>query len=190
MRTVRTSALAALLVATVLVPAGAARAQDAGVVRIAFVDVAEIFQKYKKARDIEQETRLELEKVDAELREKFEQIEEMRDELDLLVPGTTEYREKARQIDFEAFKLEYREKELKRTILENAVKKMNLVYTEIRRECENYARKNGLAAVLMYNAQEIEAKSLDELRVLIASRPVLYRDKGLDITEEILKSLG
>jgi Skp family chaperone for outer membrane proteins len=167
-----------------------ATSQGAPPSRIAFVDVARIFKDYKRASEVQQETRTEIQKVEAQLRERFEALKKMRDDLDLLVPGTPEYEQKKRDVDFEAFKLEDEEKQVKQKILENAVKKMNLVYTEIRREAENFALRNNLEAVFMMNDQEIDARSLEELQVLIASRPVLYREKARDVTDAVLQVLN
>ena len=157
--------------------------------RIAFVDVAQIFQKYKKSNQIQQQTQASIRQVEADLKKQYDEVQKVRGDLDLLVPGTPEFSAKKREIDFMGFKLEYAEKEAKQAILAAAVKKMNLVYTEIRNEAENHARRNGLHAVFMYNAQSIEARSLEELQILIASRPVLYRDQAMDITEQVLKAL-
>ncbi len=157
--------------------------------RIAFVDVAQVFQKYDKSNQIQQQTQASIRQVEADLRKQFDELRKVRGDLDLLVPGTPEFTAKKREIDFMGFKLEYAEKESKQAILTAAVKKMNLVYTEIRNEAENHARRNGLHAVFMYNAQSIEARSLEELQILIASRPLIYRDKMMDITEPVLEAL-
>lgn len=157
--------------------------------RVAFVDVAQIFMKYKKSGDIQQQTKAAIQQVEIALKKQFDALRKMQGDLDLLVPGTPEFNAKKREVDFGAFKLEYEEKQQKQAILQAAVTKMNLVYTEIRNEAENYARRNGLHAVFMYNAQSIEARSLEELQILIASRPVLFRDNMMDITAKVLESL-
>lgn len=157
--------------------------------RIAFVDVADIFQKYKKANDIQQQTQAAIRQVEADLKKQFDELKKVRGDLDLLVPGTPEYAAKKREVDFGGFKLEYAEKEAKQAILNANVKKNNLVYTEIRNEAENHARRNGLHVVFMYNTQSIEARSPEELQMLIASRPVLYRDSMMDITQQVLDAL-
>lgn len=169
---------------------GDASSQGVPASRVAFVDVARVFKEYKRASDVQQETRLEIQKVEGQLRERYESLKKMRDDLDLLVPDTKEFNEQKRAIDFEGFKLEYEEKQQKQAILANAVTKMNRVYTEIRREAENFALRNNLEAVFMMNDQEIDARSLEELQVLIASRPVLYRDKSRDVTDSILSVLN
>ncbi|MCU0725912.1 MAG: OmpH family outer membrane protein [Planctomycetes bacterium] len=180
------------LVAAVLVLwlPGDASSQGVPASRLAFVDVARVFKEYKRASDVQQETRVEIQKVELQLRERYEKLKKMRDDLDLLVPDTKEFNEQKRALDFEAFQLEYEEKQQKQAILANAVTKMNRVYTEIRREAENFALRNNLEAVFMMNDQEIDARSLEELQVLIASRPVLYREKARDVTDSILSVLN
>jgi Skp family chaperone for outer membrane proteins len=157
--------------------------------RIGFVDVAVIFQKYSKASDIQMKVRADLQILEADLRKQFDELKKKRADLDLLVPGTPDYTSKKRDLDMDAFRLEYAEKESKQAIISAAVKKMNLVYTEISLEAENYARRTGLNAVFMYNKQTIEARSPEEVQVMIASRPVIYRDKTMDITDAVLAIL-
>ena len=186
-------AILLVVVAVVAASVGGAKiasSQAVPAARLAFLDVAEIFQKYQKSSDIQQAVRVDIQRIDQELRKRFEELKRQQGDMDLLVPGTQEFNEKKRALDFEAFKLEYEEKEKKGQVLQAAVKKMSLVYTEIRNEAENYARRNGYHAVLMYNDQQMEARSLEELQVLIASRPVIFRDQMMDVTEAVLQILS
>ena len=160
-------------------------------VKVAFLDVSEVFRKYKKARDVNQQVQREMLAVDKELRKRAEELIRKGEELrDLYDPNSVEFLESRRKLDFEEFELKYDQKTRRRAILGAAVKRMNLVYTEIRREAENYARRNQLHAVMMHNDADIEARSLEELQLLIASRPVIYREKGLDITPHVIEVLN
>ncbi len=191
--TLRNSAIPAIAILVAAVAFSVARpaaSQNAPSGKIAFVDVARVFKEYKKAGDVNQMTRTEIQKLEAELRGRFEELKKLRDDLDLLVAGTPEYTQKKQTVDFESFRLEYEEKTRKQAIMDGAMKRLNLVYREIRTEAENYALRNGLEAVLMFNDQEVEARSPEELMVIIASRPVLFREKARDITDSILQILN
>ncbi len=157
--------------------------------KIAFVDLPEIFKKYDKANEIRTWANRQIQAIDQDVRKRLEDLRKEQSELDILVPGTREYREKKRELDRKAWELKYDEQERKRAVGEAAVKRMNLVYREIRREAANYARNNGLSAVFMYDAREIPARSPEELQAMIATRPVLFRDQALDITPSILDVL-
>ena len=50
--------------------------------------------------------------------------------------------------------------------------------------------RNGLDAVFMVNAKQIEARSLEQLQMLVATRPVLYWNSSYDITAPILETLN
>jgi Skp family chaperone for outer membrane proteins len=159
--------------------------------RVAFLDVASIFQRYKKAAGIQQQARAEIVQLERGVRQRLDKLNQDRTELeDLYLPGTSEYREKKKKVDMETMELKYDLEDKKQQILETAVRKMNEVYTEIRNEAGGYARRNGFHAVLMLNETDIEARTMEELQVLIASRPVVFRDKSLDITDAILEILN
>ena len=158
--------------------------------KIGFVDVAKVFAPGGTAKEIEQEARDQIRAVDVELRKRAEQVRAMQDELDLLQPGTQEFDDKKREIDFEAFKLEYEEKARKSKIVEDAAKRMNGVYTLMGNETANYARRNGLDAVFMVNAKPIEARNLEQLQLLVATRPVIYWNASYDISDPIIEAMN
>lgn len=158
--------------------------------RVAFVDVAFLFQNYEKAAKIQQEVRAKIGQIDEQLRRRFEELKKARADLDLLVPDTQEFNEAKMRIDEAEWRLGYDEKRLKRGVHDEFIQRMSLVYKEIRSEADNYARRNGLNAVFMVNETEIAARTQEELMAVIASRPVLYHDKTLDITQHILEVLN
>lgn len=182
-------ALAAVLVVGVL--AGTAVSQATfSPAKIGFVDVAEVFLKYKDAANVEADARQQLKDLEIQMRASYEELRKKRAELDILLEGTQEYRDKKREIDLAAMKLDYEEKQKRQMVLEDAAKRMNAVYTRIRGEAENYAVRNGLDAVYMVNAKQIEARSLEQLQLLVATRPVLYWNPSYDITGPVIETLN
>jgi len=181
--------LAVLLTAGVFVGSAASQAVFAPA-KIAFVDVGRVFKEYAKAQDIQQQVKAEIQKINQALAGRVEELKKRRGELELLLPGTPEYRQKQRELDRDAFAVEWDEKDQKGTLERSMIKRMSHVYTEIRHEAENFARRNGLQGVYMVNTYDLQARSQEELQVLIASRPVLYWEKGLDITDDILRVMN
>jgi Skp family chaperone for outer membrane proteins len=181
--------LAVLLTAGVFAGSAASQAVFAPA-KIAFVDVGRVFKDYAKARDIQEQVQKDLLEINKGLAGRVEELKKRRGELELLLPGTPEFRQKQRELDREAFGVEWDEKDQKTALERALVKRMSHVYTEVKTEAENFARRNGLAAVYMVNTHEMGARSQEELQVLIASRPVLYWDKALDITDEVLRVMN
>ena len=187
-----TAALVAVAVAGAVFLTGTrATSQTAPMtMRAAFVDLAEIVRKYDKSAQIDRELAAERQRLLAEFQKQADELKRMQADIDILVAGTPEYREKEREIAQAQFMLEYSKKSKENEIRQKAMRKMLLVYTEIKNEAATYARANGLEAVFTVNKGEIEARAPEELPALIALRPVLYWDKSLDITEEILEILN
>ena len=127
MRSIRIPvALAAVLLVGIL--AGTAVSQaNFSPAKIGFVDVAEVFLKYKEAAGVEADAQKALRDLDVQMRQAYDDLRKKKSELDILIPDTQDYREKKREIDFAAFKLDYQEKQQKQQILEDAARRMNSV---------------------------------------------------------------
>ena len=86
--------------------------------------------------------------------------------------------------------LDYDQKAQKEAVQRSLIKRMTQVYTEIKSESENFARRSGINGVFMVNEIQMEPRNRQELQMLIASHPVLFWDKPLDLTDEILRILN
>jgi Skp family chaperone for outer membrane proteins len=154
--------------------------------KIRFVDLSVIFNKYDKANGIRSWVNSQRQVIDLAKRDSANKLQKQVADLEILVPGTPAFAAKKRELDRLDWELRYDDNEKRAALGRAAVKRMGLIYTEIRREAQNYARRNGLTAVFMVNEQDIPAQSPEELQAMIATRPVLYHDKALDITTQIL----
>lgn len=186
-----TALIGAALAGAVLFGGGDASSQDAsGASRIAFLDLAEVVRKYDRSSRIDEELEKERLKYDQEFRKLRQELEKKKADLEILVRGTEKYREKREEIAREGFLLEYRRKEAERTLRDSKTRMMLMIYTEIKNEAATYALKSGYQAVMLANDAAIEARAPEEVPALISLRTVIYWDKSLDITDEILEILN
>jgi len=181
--------LAVLLTAGVFAGSAASQARFTPA-KLAFVDIGRVFNEYAKASDIQQQVKDELRSINKALADRVEELRKRRGELEIALPGTPEFRQKQRELDRAAFALKWDEKDQKGALERRMVTRMSHVYTEILHEAENFAVRNGLQGVYMVNTIDMKARTRAELQLLIASRPVLYWEKGLDITDDLLKVMN
>jgi len=181
--------LAVVLVAGALAGTAASQAVYAPA-KIGFVNVANVFKGYRRVKEIESQVAADLQKVDEGLMQRFNDLKKQSGELEILLEGTAEYRKLQRELEREKFLLEWDQKDQKEAVRRKLVQSMTQVYRLVRNEAENYARRSGLNAVFMVNEVQMEPRNQQELQMLIASHPVLFWDKPLDLTDEILKVMN
>ncbi|MEN8149923.1 MAG: OmpH family outer membrane protein [Planctomycetota bacterium] len=184
-----TLVLAAMLVAGALAGTAASQAVFAPA-KIGFVEVTKVFQGYRRVGEIEQRAVEDIKRIDEALMVRFNELKKRSAELGILLEGTAEYRKLQRELEREKFQLEWDQKDQKEAVARAHVKGLSQIYTEIKNEAENFARRSGLNGVFLVNVVPREPRNPQELQMLIASHPVLYWDKGLDLTDEILKIMN
>ncbi|MHC4473004.1 MAG: OmpH/Skp family outer membrane protein [Planctomycetota bacterium] len=186
-----TALIGAALAGAVLFGGGDASSQDAPEAsRIAFLDLAEVVRKYDKSSRIDEELEKERLRYDQEYRKALNELNKKKADLEVMERGTEEYREKREEIAREGFLLDYRKKESERKLRDSRTRMMLMIYTEIKNEAATLALNKGYQAVMLANDAAIVARAPEEVPALISLRTVIYWDKSLDITDEILEILN
>ncbi len=137
--------------------------------KIGYVDVGKVFDEYTKTKDAENG----LEKIkgekDIEIEKMEKEIKKMKDEVVLLSDKKKE--EKQLDIDKKLKALN----EYKKNVIDDLTKQKDEKIRDILKEIDKVIQKHG----------EDEGYSL-----IINDRVLLYRDKGYDLTEKIIKILN
>lgn len=158
--------------------------------KIGFVDMDRIFKEHPKAKEAEARAQRLMEEETNKAKAEVQKLREKASQLEVFQSGTPEYQNARKEIEMQLLQAEFEEKWQKQQIAQNAAKEMGAVYTEVTREAENYARRNGLDAVLMVNSGPVAPRSLDQLGAMMASRPVLYWNGAYDVTAAVLAALN
>lgn len=134
--------------------------------KIGYVNFLEVFNEYKKTKDYDEALNKKTDEKEKQLKDKGSELEKMQSKLSVL---------KDKEKEKEAKKLEQAEKEfqqLRRQSLLDLKKerddKMKEIIEDIEKTIKDYAKKNNFDLILHGSA-------------------VLYGDKGIDITDQILK---
>ena len=200
MRTV-TAVVAGVLVGAASLAGGRAVAalQDAPpkTACVAFVDVNRVFQAYPRAKRIVEDLQKEADQLKASLAQRDQDLRKAAQDLDgRLEPGTAEYESGRRKIQLEIDALQYDRKSGLDSIVRKQVTGMAAVYKEVRTEAERIASEKGYAAVFNFDADDItvvekgQYLNVNELKLQMALRPVLWARPDLDLTREVVAALG
>ena len=173
--------------------AGTLNAQEQTVnERIAVVRIKDVIQKYQRYREfdnlLKRRFKVMILKMENEAKALLERAERYRDNL-----KTAEDLEAMIELERQQFDLMQRQKAFQEKLNALQLKMVRILFEEIRKEIEVQAKKKNAAhvlSVLTLSQVEEEASSLEELVLTYRSTPVLYFDKSLDITDDVLSALN
>ncbi|NQT95686.1 MAG: OmpH family outer membrane protein [Candidatus Omnitrophica bacterium] len=144
-------------------------AQAADAVKIAYIDVASVFDSYDKTKDEDAALGKKSETKQKERERVVEKIRNSKSELELL--GEKQREKKQAQIDEEIRKLQDFDREAKTELRRERDTMVREILKEIDVVIKDYAKKNGYTIVLN-------------------SRILVYAEEGYDITREIVNILN
>ena len=137
--------------------------------KIGYIDVEKVFSSHKKTEELNNKLKANQKKSDKEIEKKMEEIERLREEIKLLSEKAKKKKENI---------IEQKTKELQKFVLktrESLLKERNEMMKEILGDIDKVIQK--------------EAKK-GNYDLILDSHVLLYGNKDLDLTEEIIKALG
>jgi len=137
--------------------------------KIGYVDILKLFNQYKKTQDYDKMLESERNKKEKLLEEKKEKIKKMQEKLSLL--NEKEQEKQRRKITQAAEEYRKMEREFYLDLKKERDEKMKEIIEDIKRVINDYGKKNGYQIILNKGA-------------------VLYGEKGLDLTDIILKIMN
>jgi Skp family chaperone for outer membrane proteins len=158
--------------------------------KVGVVNIAEVFDKYSKTKEYERILQKEKEREELLINEIKMKIKKLREEIEVLSPGSELYREKSEELAKEQARYEYRAKTWNEYI-KNKVNEQTLkLYKEIRETITKYAVDNGYTFIFKSDPALSATPQSDDVTQQISIRTVLYAPKETDITEDIIKILN
>lgn len=168
----------------------AAPAADNSGHRIGLIDMAHVFQNYKKFEALRSELQAEIEKSDAEAKQKVERLQAMQTEIKKFDAGGAQYEQYEKQIleekgEFDAFRaatqrrLARRESEMFKTI-----------YTDVTAAVKLYADYAKYDHVMRFNRKGIDDSTSPQEAVQTMNKTFIYTNPSYDITEPVLDYLN
>lgn len=136
---------------------------------IVYVDLFEVFNKYKKTEDYQNVLEKEQGKKESELEKQKKEIDKLQEEFKLLKDSEKEKKRKALEAKASDFDIQRRQALL--DLKKDRDEKMKEILKDIETAIEKYARKN-------------------KLTLVIKKAAITYGDKRLDKTQDIIKILN
>jgi len=158
--------------------------------RIAVVNLAEVFERYYKKAELDASLRAERSKKFEVIQEKAKELDKLKEEVQLFDLGTdarkrTEERLFQKRVEFEVYK------KMSQSEFANAQRQYTTtLFEEIRGKIADYAAKNGIDLVLKIEDAELNNGTIEMIQLEIKTRQVLYASHALNITEDVLKAIN
>lgn len=184
--------LALTLVAVMLTDTLAQRAPATALVatRVAVCNMAALSENYNRSKDIREKMSQRGQQAEAEQRARREKIEQLRQSLGMLEPGTPAHKQQMDQLDDLLAEYDAWVKKQSRQAQRMQEYATRTMYQDLRSGIAAVAQAKGAHTVLFYESDPPPAKDLQELMLRIQSTEVLYNDGTNDITDDVLKHLN
>ncbi|MDI6733798.1 MAG: OmpH family outer membrane protein, partial [Planctomycetota bacterium] len=160
------------------------------VMKIAVVNLVEVFSKYNKTKEYEKLLEKEREREDLSIKEIEARIRKLQEELELLTPGSELFREKSEEMAKETARRKYKVETWNNYIKSKVNEQTLKLYREIREAVNKYAADNNFTFIFKIEPMLPPAVESDDVTQQISIRNVLYASKSMDISEEIIKILN
>jgi len=164
-------------------------ARTAPAVHTAVIDVGYIFKnhaRFKQAMDKMKDEVLQAENV---LKAERDRINGLMEQLKGFNVGTPEYKKLEAEVAKAQGDFSVNAQLQKKDFMDREAKVYLQVYNEIERAVSQFARDNGIAVVLRFDGDPVDAT--DRNRILGSiTKPIVYHDPQIDITADVLRMLN
>ncbi|MCP4171331.1 MAG: OmpH family outer membrane protein [Fuerstiella sp.] len=148
-----------LLAVAVTATTGVAQAQSPAPTkghRVGLIDMAHVFQHYKKFEELRSGLQAEIEKSDAEAKVMVERLQKMQAEIKKFDAGSTEYEQREKQLldlkgEFDAFRAA-----TQRRLARRESETFKVIYTDVTKAVKLYAEYAHFDHVMRFNRKGIE----------------------------------
>ncbi len=181
----------ALLAAVCLAPGARGQQKTAPKpIKIAVVNLADVFDRYYKKKEFDAMLRAERAKKFEVIKEKKKEINKLSEEVQLFDLGTdarkrSEERLYQKKVEFEVYR-RLAQEEFARSQREYTKK----LFEDIRSQIADYAKKHGIDIVLKVEDSGLSGNTLELVQLEIKIRQVLYASPTLDITDAVVAAMN
>lgn len=171
----------------------AASGQNA-VPKVAVADAARIFNEMQETTDLKQMLESERERFAGTLREKQQQLNDLKAQRDQLKPDAPQYQDRNRELLEASTKLEVWHKLTTADIMRNQKIRMMTLYDKVEQAVAELAAQRGIDLVISSQRLNVEnlddpQLSIDQLRAVLNQRNVLFAGKNVDLTADVIALL-
>lgn len=158
--------------------------------RVGLIDMAHVFQNYKKFEGLRNNLQAEIEKSDAEAKGKVEHLQKMQGELKKYDSGSAQYEAAEKKVlegkgDFDAFRAS-----TQRRLARRESEMFKTIYTDVTAAVKLYAEYAKFDHVMRYNRKDVSDAMPPQEAVQTMNKTFIYTKSENDITKVVLDYLN
>jgi Skp family chaperone for outer membrane proteins len=176
-------------VAAFLTSSVAQQASPAGC-RIAFCDLVEVFNKYKRAKDLTTELNERRTAIKAESEKRKKAVDTLSMELENYKKGSAQYKQTFNELTRQSIELDAYLRYQEQLALRDHRDLTEEMYKEIVGAVGRIAAQQGVSVVMQREQEQLNTEDTKAMLQQISNRKVLYFSEALDITDAVLTSLN
>ena len=182
-----------ILAMAVMITAGTVQAQDGAPSaghRIGLIDMAHVFQNYKKFEALRSELQTEIEQNDAEAKQMVERLQKMQEEIKKFDSGGAQYEQAEKSILNEKGKFDGFVGAAKRRLARRESEMFKVVYTDVTAAVKLYAEYAKFDHVMRFNRKGMDDTTSPQEAVQTMNKTFIYWNADNDITDKVLNYLN
>lgn len=157
--------------------------------RLALLDVSRIFKNHQRFKSMMEDMKADVERAEAQVKAERDTIGKMAETLQDLRKGSPDYKQMEEDLAKRQADMAVRVNLQKNEFLQREAKIYNAVYQEIWQATDYFCKQHQIDMVLRFNGEEVDVDRPDSVLTHI-NKPVVWYDRGLDITDAILTDLN
>jgi Skp family chaperone for outer membrane proteins len=157
--------------------------------RLALLDVSRIFKSHQRFKGMMDDMKADVERAEAHVKSERETIGKLAERLQEFHKGTTDYNDMEKELAKRQADLAVQVQLQKNEFLQREATIYHNVYQEILQATDYFCKQNRIDMVLRFNGEAVDVNRPDSVLAFI-NKPVVWYDRGLDITDQILQELN
>ena len=157
--------------------------------RLALLDVSKIFKNHQRFKGMMEDMKADVERAEAQVKSGRETIGKMAERLREFNKGSIEYKQMEEDLAKRHADLAVQVQLQKSEFLQREAKIYHAVYQEIWQATDYFCKQNRIDMVVRFNGEQVDVESPESVLTHI-NKPVVWYDRGLDITDAILQDLN
>ncbi|MBT3354660.1 MAG: hypothetical protein HN402_07055 [Candidatus Scalindua sp.] len=159
-------------------------------IKVGVVDINEIFDKYSRRTDLDQE----LKDIEAgfkkEIEDKKKEMIDLNEETQLLDLGSESRNSNIEILEKKNVELEGYAKFAENQLTKKYKNAFEVIYEEIINEVNSFGKEENYSVIIKKEKPNLQSNQLSDLQFKIGIRTVLYNSSSIDITQTITERLN
>ncbi len=158
--------------------------------KIGVVDISNVFEKYQKRIDLDQELKEQEKGFQDEVNNKRKEIIDLDEETQLLDLGSESRRNNENLLERKNVELEGYAKFAERQLLKKYKDFFENIYQEVVQKVEEIGKQEGFDLIIKNEESDLKGGQISDLQFKIGIRTVLYHSGSVDITLDVIDTLN